>query len=165
MLRPHGLPQPILSCLPDAGPTAKLEHVTERFAGLWTDLEQEKQVGRCTILAHVLSRKLNERACPNAWNPSPALIHALMPFDLQNRKQAESTKLQLFNEAVQRLEKGLEVGAHGTAPCSCMLHHACAHGRYGPAASCMARSLAGLCAWNGAQQLHAAPWLHGCTHK
>ncbi|PNH06859.1 SF-assemblin [Tetrabaena socialis] len=25
------------------GPSAKLEHVTERFAGLWTDLEQEKQ--------------------------------------------------------------------------------------------------------------------------
>jgi len=26
------------------GPTAKLEHVTERFASLWTDLEQEKTV-------------------------------------------------------------------------------------------------------------------------
>lgn len=23
----------------------KLEHVSEKFAGLWTDLEQEKQVG------------------------------------------------------------------------------------------------------------------------
>lgn len=28
-----------------AGPTAKLDHVAERFATLWTDLEQEKQVG------------------------------------------------------------------------------------------------------------------------
>lgn len=32
-----------------AGPTAKLEHVTERFASLWTDLEQEKQVGGLTL--------------------------------------------------------------------------------------------------------------------
>ncbi len=29
-----------------AGPSAKLEHVTERFAGLWSDLEQEKNQKR-----------------------------------------------------------------------------------------------------------------------
>lgn len=28
-----------------AGPTAKLEHVAERFSAFYTDLEQEKQVG------------------------------------------------------------------------------------------------------------------------
>lgn len=56
------------SNLVSSGPTAKLEHVTERFAGLWTDLEQEKQ----------------------------------------NRRIAESTRLQMFQESVTRLEKSLE---------------------------------------------------------
>jgi hypothetical protein len=40
-----GLPQPLRSpanfC---AGPTAKLEHVAERFSAFYSDLEQEKQV-------------------------------------------------------------------------------------------------------------------------
>ncbi|GAX74372.1 hypothetical protein CEUSTIGMA_g1820.t1 [Chlamydomonas eustigma] len=56
------------SGLMTAGPTAKLEHVSERFASLWTDLEQEKA----------------------------------------NRRVAESSRFQVFSEAVQRLEKGLE---------------------------------------------------------
>ncbi|KAG1677714.1 hypothetical protein FOA52_001026 [Chlamydomonas sp. UWO 241] len=54
--------------LATSGPTAKLEHVSERFASLWTDLETEKQ----------------------------------------NRKQAETSRFQMLNEAVQRLEKGME---------------------------------------------------------
>mmetsp|Transcript_27178 Transcript_27178/g.69192 ORF Transcript_27178/g.69192 Transcript_27178/m.69192 type:complete len:278 (-) Transcript_27178:593-1426(-) len=53
---------------PSAGPTVKLEHVSEKFAGLWTDLEQEKQ----------------------------------------NRRIQESTRMQLFQESVQRMEKSLE---------------------------------------------------------
>ena len=38
------------------------------------------------------------------------MVPACLPACLQNRKLAESSKFQLFNEAVQRLEKGLEVG-------------------------------------------------------
>mmetsp|Transcript_13822 Transcript_13822/g.24301 ORF Transcript_13822/g.24301 Transcript_13822/m.24301 type:complete len:265 (-) Transcript_13822:549-1343(-) len=56
------------AALTTTGPTAKLEHVTERFANLWADLEQEKQ----------------------------------------NKRMAESTKFQLFQESMSRIEKSLE---------------------------------------------------------
>lgn len=56
------------SIITTSGPAVKLEHVSEKFAGLWTDLEQEKQ----------------------------------------NRRIADNTRIQLFQESVQRLEKSLE---------------------------------------------------------
>jgi hypothetical protein len=43
---------------PPAGPTAKLEHVTERFASLWSDLETEKQVR-----SSIAQRRQAEKCC------------------------------------------------------------------------------------------------------
>lgn len=66
--RAYSPPKSMLASTSGMQPTAKLEHVTERFAGLWTDLEQEKQ----------------------------------------NKRIQESTRFQLFQESLQRIEKSLE---------------------------------------------------------
>ena len=113
--------------------------MSEKFAGLWTDLEQEKQVGwhECkwwarsyTRLAFApatlpptrgrgsfLARHRRASGCApvpahTGTNNTHLRTQTLITRTLptQARRIAEATRMQLFQESVLRLEKSMEVG-------------------------------------------------------
>lgn len=51
------------------GPTAKLEHVAERFSAFYTDLEQEKQVRAQTLQQQAAGMLV----CPDLAQPTPSV--------------------------------------------------------------------------------------------
>ncbi len=147
----------VSSCRSAAGPAVKLEHVTEKFAGLWTDLEQEKQASRARHQTREQGAETERRtgrdvpdemaaAAAAAVGGAPHLAHrrprlrpalfcspegaagvrrGLVCVRAQNRRVADQTRMQLFQESVARLEKSLEVrswsavrspGTAGTTP-------------------------------------------------
>jgi hypothetical protein len=89
------------SCSMAPGPAVKLEHVSEKFAGLWTDLEQEKQV----------RPRHSESQQPLLTMPSwySTIFACGVCFSAQNRRVQETTRMQLIQESIVRLEKSLEV--------------------------------------------------------
>eukprot|EP00955_Chlamydomonas_euryale_P045995 353298-Chlamydomonas_euryale.AAC.3 len=87
-------PQPnvrplVLRLLP--GPTAKLEHVSERFASLWTDLEQEK----------------------NNKRQAEASRFQLLTEAVQRLEKGLESEVKRRAESDRQLQAHLEVWAHG----------------------------------------------------
>lgn len=106
-----------------AGPTAKLEHVAERFSAFYSDLEQEKQV-RATRTPCALRRSVCHLAAARP-GPSPrpraraeqhghaagalkAPSYRVPPARVQQRRLAESSRYQALGDSLVKLEKSLE---------------------------------------------------------
>lgn len=77
-----------------SGPTAKLEHVTERFAGLWTDLEQEKQ-----------NRRIQESTRFSLFQESLQRIEKSLEAEVKRRADSDKQLQTHFEGEVKALQE------------------------------------------------------------
>ncbi|MEW5301329.1 MAG: hypothetical protein WDW36_004194 [Sanguina aurantia] len=75
-----------------SGPTAKLEHVTERFATMWSDLEQEKQ-----------SRKLAENSRAQMLQDSITRLEKSLEAEVKRRAESDKQLQSHFEGEIRSL--------------------------------------------------------------
>ncbi|GFR51740.1 hypothetical protein Agub_g14186 [Astrephomene gubernaculifera] len=77
-----------------SGPSAKLEHVTERFAGLWTDLEQEKQ-----------NKRIQESTRFSLLQEALQRIEKSVEAEVKRRAEADKQLQSYFESEIKTLQE------------------------------------------------------------